>query len=158
MERLYVWIFGPLPTIEELLQLVYGAPASVPERLHEMLDWRFQRVTLVAKGLVGSAAGLVTTLLVASFKGELQVASRWIFVAVAGAAVVALIGLAFLRRVATIGPRLRALRRTGEAAALAVNSITYSIVAIAVVAAAGSALAFGLVRARAPDRPWRSAC
>jgi len=101
--KLYVWIFGPLPTIEELLALAFGAPASVPERLHHVLEWRFQRVTLVAKGLVGSAAGFVTALLVASFKGELQVASRWIFVGVAGAAVIGLIGLAFLQRVASIG-------------------------------------------------------
>jgi hypothetical protein len=93
-------LLGRSVTIDDLWLLSRVTESET--RLHELIEWRIQRASLIAKGTVGTAASFVVTLLVAQFKAELQVSSALVACAVAGAVLVGALGIYIQHRVVVL--------------------------------------------------------
>ena len=92
-------LLGPLgPDLGVLALLAFGAQGERQQRLNEVMEWRQQRATLVAKGTIATAVGFVTSLVLSAFKAELEMPAALFIGALGGAVVVALCGLYVLSR------------------------------------------------------------
>jgi hypothetical protein len=100
MERLFLWILGPEPTIDDLL--VLAATPDGEAHLMQLLNWRVERASLVAKGTAGVAVSFVITLLVAQFRAELHIGAGLLAVALVSAVLIAGFGVYVLRRLALL--------------------------------------------------------
>ena len=97
------WLLGPPgPTINHLAMLSYASEDKGQERLHELVEWRVQRATTVAKATVGAAASFSTALVLSLFKNELHIASAVLAVALVLSLLSASFGIYTMRRLASL--------------------------------------------------------
>jgi hypothetical protein len=99
-----MWLLGtPGPSIDDLAAIAFATNAEeAQDRLHELIDWRVQRVMAVAKGAAGSAASFATALLLSTFKQELQIDPALLAAALACSLLIASIGIYLLRQLASL--------------------------------------------------------
>jgi hypothetical protein len=110
IRHLEEWLLGPLrPSIEDLNQLAEGGGEQRHERLHEQLDWRVQRATVVAKGTIGTAASFGIALFVSIFKSELDVPPGILIAAITVSLFSASFGVYTLRRITVLNNNYGAL-------------------------------------------------
>jgi hypothetical protein len=76
-----------------ILRTIARTPKTAEDRLHEMADWQYARLTATAKGCVGTGVAFLAALLTTQLKNTLAANNTVVGIAAASAFVVIAFGL-----------------------------------------------------------------